>query len=174
MGTTLNNLGACAQNLLTGKKFGEVMVNGKRTLIPSQRLTKLVDGLEKHGFGFDTVHGLSAEQAQEYARRLGSAGKGFTTKPCSMYTYMQAHGGTQICEISKKGKKPVIDIVERVSSPTKEVFRGIGEKIKTSAKSIGSKFKSLGKKLGTKLVTVAKSVGSWLKSILPKLKAIIK
>lgn len=35
MGTTLNNLGACASNLLTGKKYGGVFVNGKLTLVPS-------------------------------------------------------------------------------------------------------------------------------------------
>ncbi len=52
MGTTLNNLGACASNLLTGKKYGGVLVNNKLTLVPSKRLTQFVDNAEKYGFGF--------------------------------------------------------------------------------------------------------------------------
>ena len=50
MGTTLNNLGACASNLLTGKKYGGVLVNNKLTLVPSKRLTQFVDNAEKIWF----------------------------------------------------------------------------------------------------------------------------
>lgn len=175
MGTTLNNLGACASNLLTGKKYGGVLVNGKLTLVPSQRLTQFVDNAAKQGFGFDTSHPLTGSKAGEYARRLASAGKNAKINTGNMHVYSQAHGWTQISEITAGGKeKPVIDVVEKLKSPTRNFIRNIGTRIKTSTKTVGKKFATIGKKAGAKIATMFKSAGSWLKSILPKIKAFIK
>ena len=170
MGTTLNNLGACASNLLTGKKYGGVLVNGKLTLVPSQRLTQFVDNAAKQGFGFDTSHPLTGSKAGEYARRLASAGKNAKINTGNMHVYSQAHGWTQISEITAGGKeKPVIDVVKNLKSPTRNFIRNIGTRIKTSAKTVGKKFATISKKAGAKIATMFKSAGPWLNKYLYKL-----
>ncbi len=143
MSLTTDNLLACCDSKLNGKKYGGVRAGNNLRIVPSQRLTRFVLNAEQYGFRTDTLSTITSERAGEYLRRLGPLGKGVEINPQSNYTFFQRGGCSQICEITPQGRKLVLDLSERLSFPTTEVFKNTGinacSVAKTGAKNVWTK-----------------------------------